>query len=303
MKKLLTTLFLFVSVFIQAQGSCASPDAEFYDYTGGNITYATANSNGWCYNNLVANQTYCFYYIYSNGFIEMDWQPNGCGTCGSSYISSSGGGCSSTCCSCSIKEYDENCIFLWNGIKLGTSCPHTVGKRYTICFTVPSGCNGMSICPLLRCSTGTCITSLPVVWGGLFLKQVNESVEIKWITLSELNNDYFVIERLVQDSIYTEVGVYAGKGTTSISRTYVFTDDFPKEGWNYYRIKQIDFNGKYTYSEVKFVKVNNSKDISNIIYYTLDGKELNGIPTESGNYCIKTVYLNGKFEYKLITIY
>ena len=299
MKKSILLLLTFFSANCFSQGSCASPDAQFYSYTGGNITYATANSNGWCYNGLVAGQTYCFYYTYPTGFIEMDWQPNGCGSCGSSYISSGGGGCSSTCCSCSIKEYDQNCNFLWNGIKLGTGCPHTVGQIYIVCFTVPSGCGGMSICPLLRCSTGTCIVPLPVTWGDLDLKQVDSSIEVKWTVYNELNNDYFVIERLIIDSIYTSVGVYTGRGTTSLSKTYVFTDDFPIPGINYYRIKQVDYDGNFTYSEIKHTKFTTSDEVLKTLYYTLDGKQIDETSDEN-IYCVKIIYVSGKVEFKML---
>ena len=88
--------------YCKGQGSCASPNGSFFSYTGGNVSYATALANGWCYTGLVAGQTYCFYYYYpSSGSVEIDWQPGLCGSCGSSYILANSG-CGITCCSCSM---------------------------------------------------------------------------------------------------------------------------------------------------------------------------------------------------------
>jgi hypothetical protein len=73
---------------------------------------------------------------------------------------------------------------------------------------------------------------------------------LKWQTASELNNDYFTIERSVEGSPFEAIGQVDGAGTTMQMNDYSFNDLNPGEGWNYYRIRQVDFNGESTTSTI-----------------------------------------------------
>ncbi|MEZ5009042.1 MAG: T9SS type A sorting domain-containing protein [Chitinophagales bacterium] len=74
--------------------------------------------------------------------------------------------------------------------------------------------------------------------------------ELEWITASEINNDLFVVERSIDAISFTEIGTVDGSGTTTEEQTYNFTDVSPIEGINYYRLKQIDFDGSFEYSDI-----------------------------------------------------
>ncbi len=78
----------------------------------------------------------------------------------------------------------------------------------------------------------------------------NEEVALYWETASELNNDYFIVEHSTDGKDYTPVTHIKGKGTTSERQTYSFVHDEPFFGENYYRLKQVDFDGQYEYSRV-----------------------------------------------------
>ncbi|SMD32516.1 hypothetical protein SAMN04488029_0861 [Reichenbachiella faecimaris] len=71
-------------------------------------------------------------------------------------------------------------------------------------------------------------------------------VDINWITSSELNNDYFEIERSANGEMYEVIGEVTGQGTANEIIHYSFVDDRPYFGISYYRLAQTDFDGKKT---------------------------------------------------------
>jgi hypothetical protein len=81
-------------------------------------------------------------------------------------------------------------------------------------------------------------------------------VVLNWETASELNNQGFEVERKTEGSEFRPVGFVEGHGTTTQRNTYSYIDKFAENGTNYYRLKQIDFNGQYAYSDVVEVDVN-----------------------------------------------
>jgi energy-converting hydrogenase Eha subunit F len=89
-----------------------------------------------------------------------------------------------------------------------------------------------------------------------FSASVNESnVKLLWTTATELNNSGFSIERNYANSGYTEVGFVPGFGTTTEPKSYSFTDNNLRNGVYTYRLKQIDFDGTFTYSDEVEVEV------------------------------------------------
>jgi hypothetical protein len=85
---------------------------------------------------------------------------------------------------------------------------------------------------------------------------------IKLVTASETNNDYFTIERSGDWINFDAIGEIDGAGNSSEERHYEFTDDNPLKGLNYYRIKQTDYDGQYSYSEVRSVVHDRGQRIS-----------------------------------------
>lgn len=79
--------------------------------------------------------------------------------------------------------------------------------------------------------------------------------QLEWVTASEINNEMFVVERSVDAVDFMEIGSVPGNGTTDVEHTYNLTDETPVNGWNYYRLKQIDFDGTFEYSPVIAVEV------------------------------------------------
>jgi hypothetical protein len=81
-----------------------------------------------------------------------------------------------------------------------------------------------------------------------------ESNKLSFSTSSETNNDYFTIERSGDGRSFDAIGEIKGAGNSSEEKHYEFTDENPLPGINYYRIKQTDFDGQYSYSEIRSVR-------------------------------------------------
>jgi len=69
-------------------------------------------------------------------------------------------------------------------------------------------------------------------------------VELEWVVASQINNDYFSIERSTDGVSFETIGTIKGAGTSSANTIYRFTDASPYEGISYYRLRQTDYNGK-----------------------------------------------------------
>lgn len=95
---------------------------------------------------------------------------------------------------------------------------------------------------------------LPVELVAFTGKHENGFNKLEWKTASELNNDYFELERSSNGEEFASIGRIAGKGTTSELSDYVFLDEQPLGGTNYYRLKQVDFNGEFSYSNIVLVE-------------------------------------------------
>ena len=78
----------------------------------------------------------------------------------------------------------------------------------------------------------------------------DETVELTWSTSSEMNNDYFKIERSRNGNDWEEAGVVPGNSDTRTEQSYSFTDKKPHSGTTYYRLKQVDKNGEFSYSSI-----------------------------------------------------
>jgi len=80
-------------------------------------------------------------------------------------------------------------------------------------------------------------------------------VVLNWETATEVNNQGFEIERRTETSEFRTVGFVEGNGTTTQQNSYSYIDKAAEQGVNYYRLKQVDFNGTYSYSDVVEVEI------------------------------------------------
>ncbi|NMM47244.1 fibronectin type III domain-containing protein [Marinigracilibium pacificum] len=83
------------------------------------------------------------------------------------------------------------------------------------------------------------------------------TVTVYWGTALEIDNDYFVIEKSTNGKNFSQIGIVEGNGNSNQLINYSFVDEDVRPK-NYYRIKQVDFNGDFDYSEIVSVFRNNS---------------------------------------------
>ncbi len=89
---------------------------------------------------------------------------------------------------------------------------------------------------------------------------------LKWTTASENNNEYFSIERSKDETGFEKIGSVPGAGSSSSTLSYSFTDANPYQGINYYRLKQVDFNGNSTYSQIIALMVGQPNHLAINVY-------------------------------------
>lgn len=126
--------------------------------------------------------------------------------------------------------------------------------------------------------TLTVSNPLPITFLPLTVTKRNSEVVLHWATLTEQNNDHFEVQRSVDGSNFISINNLASKGNSAAKIEYDFTDNAPLKGTSYYRIKQVDKSGKFTYGNVvsfNFTTANNTlklypnpaKDIVSFSFY------------------------------------
>jgi hypothetical protein len=91
---------------------------------------------------------------------------------------------------------------------------------------------------------------VPVELASFTAEAINNVVVLKWQTATETNNQGFEIERSLDNINFNNIGFVSGFGTTTDPKSYSYSDQSVKSGTNYYRLKQIDYDGSYAYSVI-----------------------------------------------------
>jgi hypothetical protein len=100
------------------------------------------------------------------------------------------------------------------------------------------------------------------------------NVQLNWATESELNNQGFDIERMLDtETAFRAIDWVDGAGNSTSLLNYSLNDPNPHQGISYYRLKQIDFDGSYTYSPIRAVEGSKSTDNSTIQIYPVPTKD------------------------------
>ncbi len=96
---------------------------------------------------------------------------------------------------------------------------------------------------------------VPVDLTSFTAECINKEVLLKWTTATETNNQGFEIERSKDNVSFNIIGFAPGFGTTTEPRSYSYSDQSFKSGTFYYRLKQVDYDGSYEYSDVVEVEL------------------------------------------------
>ncbi len=108
----------------------------------------------------------------------------------------------------------------------------------------------------IRVATSWVLNVVPVELTSFVASANNGVVDLAWTTATETNNRGFEIERSSDNVNFNTVAFVSGKGTTTSTTSYNYSDKVGENGTFYYRLKQYDFDGTFAYS--KSVEVNNS---------------------------------------------
>jgi hypothetical protein len=102
------------------------------------------------------------------------------------------------------------------------------------------------------------LTVLPLKWLSFTAQKQNNQVSLNWSTASETNTKNFIVEHSINGINWEGLSILTAAGNSDNIRSYNYSHDGTIAGINYYRIKQMDIDGNYSYSEIKSIRI--SKD-------------------------------------------
>jgi len=148
---------------------------------------------------------------------------------------------------------------------------------------------------------------LPVTFTKFYAKQKDKTEELFWQTASEQNNRVFEIERSISGIEFEKIGEHKSKadnqGNSNSLLDYVYEDSNPINGFSYYRLKQVDYNNNFKYSNVVSVNFEVSNNISFVVYpnpnkgeFSVDFKGIEN----NHEISVNLIDMNGKSVYKTI---
>jgi large repetitive protein len=123
------------------------------------------------------------------------------------------------------------------------------------------------------CSSGIV---LPVEIISFYAICQLHGIEIIWQTASEQNNSHFIIEKSHDALIFNPIGIIKGKGNSNIEVSYSFTDNHIQSIDNYYRLKQVDYDGNYQWSNAIYCSsaCNATNESKVLVFFNKEFNEL-----------------------------
>jgi Secretion system C-terminal sorting domain len=108
------------------------------------------------------------------------------------------------------------------------------------------------------------VVPVPVELVDFSAKQTDEKITVEWATASEENNDYFEVQHSTNGRDFIPIAIERGHGTTTELQHYKVIHSKPERGDNYYRLKQVDFDGTFEIFDIVVVKVQGDNPIFNV---------------------------------------
>jgi hypothetical protein len=173
--------------------------------------------------------------------------------------------------------YPNNTSYTVYGISYSTAHAAAVNAYVGGSFSALSTgiiANPSTLCANLSKNTVSVIitTPVPVSFLGLKARKQEKKVLLEWSTASELNSDYFELQRSSDATNFTStLGKLNAAGSSSSIKNYAITDAQPLSNWNYYRVKQVDKDGKTAYSNI--AAINFEKAAAVVIIYPNPAKD------------------------------
>ena len=141
---------------------------------------------------------------------------------------------------------------------------------------------------------------LPISLTKFTATSLEKKVLLEWETELEINNEYMAVERSVDGRNYIEIGKVEGAGNSTFLNKYTLEDVSPENGVNYYRLRQVDFDGSAYYSEIVQATVRPEEESGALnVYPTLlksgDMLTIDMPDLSEGDIKIEIFNMNGQF--------
>lgn len=168
---------------------------------------------------------------------------------------------------CNSYGVPEDCSYSTSAIEQANVSGVVAGEVYVLLVT--NYANTVQTITVSDAATNTATTNCAIVPLAVELMEFDgvstrEGVILTWATAFEKNNSHFVVERSEDALVWSTVDVVLGGGTTTNEQHYQITDTHAARGQNYYRLKQVDFDGSITISDIISVS---ASDMSEIMVY------------------------------------
>lgn len=141
---------------------------------------------------------------------------------------------------------------------------------------------------------------LPVELIGLKGSCNRGQTELSWSTASETNNDYWAIMKSTDNTVYKTSGYVMGAGNSNEVRKYYYKDPEENSGTVYYKLKQVDFDGSVTYSELLTINCGSS-DLTGLVIKNFQDQgyiNLNFSAKTGEKYIVTLIGSDGKILYR-----
>jgi hypothetical protein len=150
-----------------------------------------------------------------------------------------------------------------NSVSITSFGPITF-RLYVYYNEMPASYSGaFSIGPFNGNSIAVSGTALPVELSRFKAYSPDgRTAQLEWTTLTEIDNHYFAIERSADGREFREIGQVEGAGDAFHAIDYAFTDPQPASGINFYRLRQVDFDGAFSYSWAVSVVTEQDNDVT-----------------------------------------
>jgi hypothetical protein len=170
-----------------------------------------------------------------------------------------------------------------NGV---TTAQTTSAYYWFYAWVISEGCNSTRTAVVATIDNNPACGTLPVTITNFKGDKLSNSNKLSWTTVSEVNNKGFEIERSIDGTNFSSIGFIASvalTGNSSNALTYTFNDTKGFVSNSYYRLKQVDKDGKFAYSTIVLLKANKVKELTITQVYPNPTRAMLHVAIESPN--------------------
>lgn len=165
---------------------------------------------------------------------------------------------------CDLHGVPQDCSYSTAAVEQANVTGVTAGEVYVLLVT--NFANTVQTITVNEAASNTASTDCSIVLLPVELSEfdgiaVGDEVQLNWTTVSERDNDFFIVERSSDAKNWTSFAMIEGAGTSNSINNYSVTDENPKGNITYYRLKQFDFDGSVTIHDIISVSRNASGDV------------------------------------------